>query len=98
MSQENNKENTGAFHLSERLENDLRDFVRRIKHGHPKDLYSLLISEIEKTLFRFALQETGGNQVQAAELLGIHRNTLQKKIKALKIKVEKVKEPAAKSV
>ncbi len=78
-----------GLHLSKRLENDLCDFVRKMRQSQPKDLYAALISEIDKFLFTFVLQETGGNQVQAAELLGVHRNTLTKKIKAFKIKIEK---------
>ena len=36
---------------------------------------------VEKTLIQEALQRTGGNQVQAAQLLGMHRKTLSKKRK-----------------
>ncbi len=78
-----------ALHLSQLLESKLSDFVRKVKHSRPKNLYDFLISEFEKPLFTLALQETGDNQVQAAKLLGVNRNTLKKKIKEFKIKIEK---------
>jgi len=48
-----------------------------------------LITAIERPLITRALQETNGNQIQAAELLGLNRNTLRKKIKDLHIPVKR---------
>jgi two-component system nitrogen regulation response regulator GlnG len=49
----------------------------------------MLISAIERPLITKALQETKGNQIQAAELLGLNRNTLRKKIHDLHIPVKR---------
>jgi two-component system nitrogen regulation response regulator GlnG len=49
----------------------------------------MLISAIERPLITKALQETKGNQIQAAELLGLNRNTLRKKIQDLHIPVKR---------
>jgi DNA-binding protein Fis len=90
----NNQKNTEADHdlnLSQLLEKKFAIFVKKIKHGNNKGLYALLISEVEKPIFTLALQETDGNQVKAAKLLGVNRNTLRKKIEAFKITVEKKK-------
>jgi two-component system nitrogen regulation response regulator GlnG len=43
-------------------------------------LYERLLPEFERPLIRAVLEKTGGNQVRAAEILGINRNTLRKKI------------------
>lgn len=43
-------------------------------------LYYLVVAELEQALLNRILQETGGNQRQAAECLGLNRNTLRKKI------------------
>lgn len=51
----------------------------------PSGLYGPLIKVTEETLIRHCLRRTRGNQIQAARLLGLHRNTLRQKIKALGI-------------
>ncbi len=43
-------------------------------------LYDAAIAEFERPLFAHALAETGGNQLRAARLLGINRNTLRKRL------------------
>ncbi|MFY9269049.1 MAG: helix-turn-helix domain-containing protein [Candidatus Manganitrophaceae bacterium] len=77
--------------LSELLEKKLGDFVKRVKNCEVKNLYGLLLREFEKPLITFALKETDGNQIQAAQLLGMNRNTLRKKMKELKISIVKKK-------
>lgn len=77
--------------LAELVEKKLTEFVRKIKNCDVKNLYSLLIREFEKPLITLALKETEGNQIQAAQLLGMNRNTLRKKMKELKISVVKTK-------
>ncbi|WP_120715596.1 sigma-54-dependent transcriptional regulator [Tsuneonella amylolytica] len=49
------------------------------------DLYHAAIAELERPLLAHALAETGGNQVRAARLLGINRNTLRKRLTDLAI-------------
>ncbi len=71
--------------LHDWIEKRLVDFVKQMKTSGGRNLYSILLREIEAPLIRIALKETNGNQIQAAHLLGMNRNTLRKKIKALKI-------------
>jgi DNA-binding NtrC family response regulator len=47
-----------------------------------------LMSSLEKILIKMALQETRGNQVQAALLLGMSRNTLRSKVERYRIRKE----------
>lgn len=75
--------------LEEFIETKLRDFVRRMKLGAGSDLHPLLVKAVEKPLISLVLEETGGNQNQAAALLGLNRNTLRKKIQELKIPLAK---------
>jgi len=49
-------------------------------HG-TNDLYQMVISEVEQPLLRVVLKHTRGNQTRAAEILGINRGTLRKKLK-----------------
>ena len=51
-----------------------------------KDFYKSIIEEVDKALLTLALRKTKGNQVKAAALLGINRNTIRKKINDLKLK------------
>jgi two-component system nitrogen regulation response regulator GlnG len=51
------------------------------------DIYSMVVQRVEKPLITLVLKKTEGNQVRAANLLGINRNTLRKKIKELGIKM-----------
>ena len=53
----------------------------------PPGLYARLLREIETPLIEIALSATGGNQAKCADLLGINRNTLRKKITDLDIEV-----------
>ena len=58
-------------------------------HGEslpPPGLYKRFVQEVERPLIQRTLQSTGGNQIRAAELLGINRNTLRKKIRDLDLR------------
>jgi two-component system nitrogen regulation response regulator GlnG len=45
----------------------------------------MVLHQMERPLLRIILEKTGGNQLQAAKILGINRNTLRKKITTLRI-------------
>ena len=52
-------------------------------NGHaPGHLYDLVMREVEEPLFRAVLDYSDGNQSRAADILGINRGTLRKKLKA----------------
>ena len=48
--------------------------------GEPRDLYQKLLAELEKPLIELALKRAHGDQVHAARMLGLNRNTLRKKL------------------
>ena len=62
--------------------------MRNIRKLESFNLYDTVIPEVEKALISMVMKETRGNQLRAAKLLGINRNTLRSKIKKLKIKVK----------
>lgn len=53
-------------------------------------LYNVVIEQVEKPLLELALRAYNGNQVKTAQMLGINRNTLKKKIDNYKIRVKKL--------
>lgn len=77
----------GAESLETLVADKVRDFVRKMAHANQTGLYHLLLAEFERPLLTVTLEETRGNQVAAARLLGINRNTLRKKISELEITV-----------
>lgn len=74
--------------LEDYLESKMGDFMR---NGSASNLHPILISAVERPLIQLALRETKGNQIQAAELLGLNRNTLRKKIHDLHISIGRIK-------
>lgn len=52
----------------------------------PAKIYDKIVGLAEKAAVKIALEKTNGNQLQAADLLGINRNTLHSKMKKFKIK------------
>jgi DNA-binding protein Fis len=82
-----------ALSLEDYLEWKMGDFVKGMRDGSGRNLHPMLINAIERPLITRALQETKGNQIQAAELLGLNRNTLRKKIHDLHIPVKRNRTP-----
>jgi two-component system nitrogen regulation response regulator GlnG len=66
--------------LEEIIERKLLECVRGLRERSNANLYDLIIGLVEKPLLRAVLRETTGNQVRAAQILGINRNTLRKKL------------------
>lgn len=63
----------------------LRQIYRAESPG--RSLYRYALESVEKPLIEQVLEETGGNQVAAAKVLGINRNTLRSRIRRLGIRV-----------
>jgi two-component system nitrogen regulation response regulator GlnG len=85
-------EPTRAIGNSEKLGASVERHIRRYFELHgamlpPPGLYQRILREVEAPLIEVALAATSGNQAKCAELLGINRNTLRKKITELEIEV-----------
>ncbi|MBK7961446.1 MAG: site-specific DNA inversion stimulation factor [Bdellovibrionales bacterium] len=53
-------------------------------------LYNVVLEQVERPLLELALKVFNGNQVKTAQMLGINRNTLKKKIDSYKIRYKKL--------
>ena len=76
-------------------ENEVARYVRKAIDDYFKDLdgeepscavYDMVMNCVEKPLIETVLHHAGGNQTRTAELLGMNRNTLRKKIQQHRIK------------
>ncbi|WP_457679872.1 sigma-54-dependent transcriptional regulator [Thermovibrio sp.] len=70
------------------LEEVVASFVNRLfalEQKEPNNLYSVLLNSVERALITEVLKRCNFNQVKAAKILGIHRNTLRRKIRELGI-------------
>ena len=75
------------------MANELADCVKKsldeyFKHldGQPQHaIYDMVLGCIEKPLLEYILHKVGGNQSKAAEMLGLNRNTLRKKMAQYKL-------------
>ena len=75
--------------LEEAVRRRLSELLEGDASAAPADLHALLISAVERPLIEVVLERAGGNQVKAAEMLGINRNTLRKKITELGIEIRR---------
>jgi Fis family transcriptional regulator len=67
--------------LKECVEHALRSYFQQLNGTPTANLYDMLMTEVEVPLLRATLEHTHGNQCRAAEILGINRGTLRKKLK-----------------
>ena len=77
-----------AATLSESVEHHLDVYFAGFKGDlPPPGLYHRILRDVEEPLINAAMAATRGNQIKAAELLGVNRNTLRKKIRDLDIRI-----------
>lgn len=87
-------ENDQASVQNATLEKNVEAHLRQYFAAHGEDrlpapgLYSRILPLVEKPLIEMTLRATKGNQVKAAYILGLNRNTLRKKITGLRIDLE----------
>ena len=68
--------------LSHAVKHSIRRYLYELDGTLPNDMYSLVLRQIERPLFEAILEHTKGNQSRAAEMLGLNRGTLRKKLRS----------------
>jgi two-component system nitrogen regulation response regulator GlnG len=83
------KEADDADILRRLVERKARALFLNAQPAGSGEIYHVILSEIERFLLQVILDETDGNQLRTADLLGINRNTLRKKIRTLGVEVRR---------
>lgn len=79
-------QDANGLSLKSQINTALEAFFNTL-NGHPAvDLYQLVLREVEEPLLRKTLEHTQNNQVKAAQLLGLNRGTLRKKLELYDIR------------
>jgi len=78
----------GPMTIAQAVEENMRSYFAGFGDSlPPSGLYERVLTEVEYPLILAALTATRGNQIKAADLLGLNRNTLRKKIRELGVSV-----------
>lgn len=75
------QETLDSITLRQAVKDTLRNYFTNIGSEQPVDFYSILLEEIERPLLEVLINHTHYNQVRMAQILGISRGTLRKKLK-----------------
>jgi Fis family transcriptional regulator len=69
-----------ANELADCVKKSLDEYFKHLDGQPPHAIYDMVLACIEKPLLEYILHKVGGNQSKAAEMLGLNRNTLRKKM------------------
>jgi Fis family transcriptional regulator len=66
--------------IQEVIQKGLEDYFQDLGEQQPSNIYNMMVQMVEKPILATVMERASGNQSQAAEMLGINRNTLRKKL------------------
>jgi Fis family transcriptional regulator len=75
----------GSNEIGRSVEHSLDEYFRRLDGEPPHGIYDMVIAHVERALLTSMLERSNGNQTQAAEMLGLNRNTLRAKLAKYKL-------------
>ena len=70
----------GTNEIGRSVEKSLDEYFRRLDGETPHGVYEMVIATVERSMLAAILHRAGGNQTQAADMLGVNRNTLRTKL------------------
>ncbi|MCG9013443.1 helix-turn-helix domain-containing protein, partial [Laribacter hongkongensis] len=71
----------GHDHIADSIRQAMTQYFHDLDGEAPAAVYDMVLARVEKPLLEIVLDYAGGNQTRAAEVLGLDRNTLRKKMK-----------------
>jgi Fis family transcriptional regulator, factor for inversion stimulation protein len=74
----NNKPSNSKLSIT--VKESLDDYFMHLDGQPPHAIYDMVLCCVEKPMLEYVLNKVGGNQSKAAEMLGLNRNTLRKKM------------------
>jgi Fis family transcriptional regulator len=77
---------TRTNELADCVKRSLERYFKDMDGEKPTSIHDMVLRNVEKPMIEIVLTQAQGNQTLAAEMLGINRNTLRKKMKQLRIK------------
>jgi Fis family transcriptional regulator len=75
----------GSNEIGRSVENSLEEYFRKLDGEMPHGIYDMVIGHVERALLASIMDRAGGNQTQAADMLGMNRNTLRTKLTKYKL-------------
>ncbi|MBA3506840.1 MAG: Fis family transcriptional regulator [Betaproteobacteria bacterium] len=75
----------GSNEIGRSVERSVTEYFRRLDGEPPSGVYDMVIGHVERALLESMLERAQGNQTQAAEMLGMNRNTLRAKLSRHKL-------------
>lgn len=87
MNAEKKKNNKQRGPLHNSVKECLELYFKDLDGHDPSDVYQMVINEVEPIMLETVMQYAGGNQTHAAEILGINRSTLRKKLRQYEIEI-----------
>ena len=70
----------GSNEIGRSIERSLDEYFRKLDGESTCGVYDMVIGHVERAMLRSVMQRANGNQTQAADMLGVNRNTLRHKL------------------
>jgi len=76
----------GGNEICRSVEKSLDEYFHKLDGEQPHGIYDMVITNVERSLLSTIMMRAGGNQTQAADMLGLNRNTLRSKLSKYNIR------------
>ena len=70
----------GSSEIEKSVQKSLDEYFRKLDGEPPHGIYDMVIANVERSLIASVMERANGNQTQAADMLGMNRNTLRAKL------------------
>jgi Fis family transcriptional regulator len=70
----------GSNEIGKTVEKSLDEYFRHLDGEPPHGIYDMVITHVERAMISSVMDRVGGNQTQAADMLGLNRSTLRSKL------------------